>query len=57
MRFRALGLIVTVALGLLLAPLAAGAQQAKKVARIGWLGGTHAEPVAHLIEGFRQGLQ
>ena len=46
----------TLAGGLLAAPLAAGAQQAAKVPRIGWLG---ANPAAgrHLREAFLQGLR
>ena len=48
--------IGTVAGGLLAAPLAASAQQAAKIARIGVLGN---DPVggAHLLEAFRQGLR
>jgi len=37
MTHRLIGLLVTLALGFLLAPLATAAQQAGKVARIGWL--------------------
>jgi putative ABC transport system substrate-binding protein len=45
-----------ITLGLLAAPLAVEAQQAAKIARIGWLGN---DPVggAHLSEAFRQGLR
>ncbi len=38
MKIRTIGFIVTLALGLLAAPLTAEAQQAGKVYRIGWLG-------------------
>jgi len=55
MRLRTIGLIVTLALGLLLAPLAADAQQPAKVPRIGFL---RAEmPPESYIEAFRQGLR
>src|SRR2546425_268497 len=49
--------IVTLAGGLLAAPFAAEAQQAAKIARIGYLsaGGLAANP--HLPEAFRQGLR
>lgn len=43
-------------LGLLAAPVAAEAQQAAKVARIGWLGDNPAAGL-HLREAFRQGLR
>src|SRR6266700_5542003 len=46
----------TVAGGLLAAPLAVEAQQAAKVARIGWLGANLAAS-PHLHEAFRQGLR
>ncbi len=42
--------------GIVVAPLAAEAQQAAKVARIGWLGANLA-PNPHLHEAFRQGLR
>src|SRR5229473_5239481 len=42
--------------GLVVAPLAAEAQQAAKVPRIGWLGADRAA-VPHLQEAFRQGLR
>src|SRR5229473_3041435 len=42
--------------GIVVAPLAAEAQQAAKVARIGWLGANLA-PNAHLKEAFLQGLR
>jgi putative ABC transport system substrate-binding protein len=46
----------TLAGGLLAAPLAAAAQQAAKIARIGWLAGNLA-PSPQLPEAFRQGLR
>src|SRR5438477_11669129 len=51
---RVIGLFL--ALGLVLAPLAAEAQQAAKVPRIGWLAVNRA-PNLHLSEAFRQGLR
>jgi hypothetical protein len=48
--------IGTVASGLLAAPLAAEAQQAAKVARIGFLA-INLAPNRHLQEAFRQGLR
>ncbi len=48
-------LAVALALGFLAAPLAAEAQQAAKVARIGWVGGGTA--CARECEAFRQGLR
>jgi ABC-type uncharacterized transport system substrate-binding protein len=48
--------IGTLAGGLLAAPLAAGAQQATKVPRIGYLGPTRAAN-PHMIEAFLQGLR
>jgi putative tryptophan/tyrosine transport system substrate-binding protein len=47
--------IGTVAAALLAAPLAAEAQQAGKIARIGYLAASLADP--HLPEAFRQGLR
>ena len=49
-------LAVALALGLLAAPLAAEAQQAAKVARIGYLA-TNLAASPHLREAFRQGLR
>jgi len=49
-----IGLLITFALGLLVAPLAAEAQPPAKVTRIGFLS-VHAGPSPRL-EGFRQGL-
>src|SRR5215471_18675420 len=48
--------VATLAGGLLVAPLAAGAQQGGKIARIGCLGSPRA-PFSHLWEAFRQGLR
>jgi len=42
---------------LLAAPLAAAAQPARKVHRIGYIAGTAAPAAAHLVEAFRQGLR
>jgi len=57
MRLRTLRLIVTLALGILLAPPAAEAQQAGKIHRIGFLGTTPATPTTqHLWDAFVQGL-
>ncbi len=57
MRLRTLGLIVTLALGILLAPLAAEAQPPKKVPRIGILPPGPSSPRMHVWEAFRQGLR
>ena len=57
MSLRSLGLLVTLALGLLVAPLAADAQQAGKVPRIGWLGLPGQAGNADIIGGFREGLR
>ncbi len=53
----AVGLIITLAIGLLAAPPAADAQQPAKVPRRGYL---HPEPISarlHLLDAFRQGLR
>jgi putative tryptophan/tyrosine transport system substrate-binding protein len=47
---------ITLLLGGLFSPVAAGAQQAAKVARIGYLA-TNLAAGSHLAEGFRQGLR
>ena len=60
MRFSAVGLLVTLALGLILAPLAAAAQQATKVHRVGLLteaGGNLPSGPDPSFEAFRQGLR
>ncbi len=54
MRSRAVGII---ALGILLAPLAAGAQQPEKIPRIGYLSGSSPSAAAQVLKGFRQGLR
>ena len=56
MRLRITGLLVTLAIALLTAPLAAGAQPPAKVPRIGFLLGSSPGPDPR-IEGFRQGLR
>ena len=43
--------------GLLAAPFAAEAQQAGKIARIGWLATINLAASPHLPEAFRQGLR
>ncbi len=57
MRLNTVGFVFTLALGLLTAPLAAGAQQPAKTPRIGFLGMTSAAEYASQIEAFRQGLR
>ena len=47
----------TLALGIVAAPLAANAQQAGKIARIGYLGVSSPSLEPHLVEAFRQGLR
>ncbi len=56
MRLRTIGLISTLALGLLAAPLPAEAQQAGKVPRIGYLAAAPLSAIPYRIEAFRQGL-
>ncbi len=56
MRLRSIGLIVTLALSVLLAPLAADAQQPGKVFQIGYLGNSTPSLESALVEGFRRGL-
>jgi putative ABC transport system substrate-binding protein len=53
---RLIGLAVVLAVGLTLAPLAAEAQQAAKVARIGYLA-SNLTVSPHMNEAFRQGLR
>jgi putative ABC transport system substrate-binding protein len=57
MMIRTIGLIVTLALGLLAGPLPAEAQQVKKVPRIGILVAGSPSADAAWIEAFRQGLR
>ena len=54
---KTVALVVTLALGLLTAPLATEGQQAKKVHRIGVLGAGSPSGYAHLVGAFRQGLR
>ncbi len=49
-------LILALSLGLVAAPLPAGAQQPAKVYRIGYLTAGPISPRMHLVEAFRQGL-
>ncbi len=49
--------LVTLALGLLTAPLAVDAQQAPKIAKIGVFVSATPAATAHLIEAFRKGLR
>src|SRR5262249_51363114 len=54
----ALALIVTLALGVLAAPMVTAAQQpVKKVYRIGYLTGASAAAESSSVEAFRQGLR
>ncbi len=57
MTLTTLGLIVSLALGILSAPFAADAQQRANVARIGVLGALTASSSAPRIEAFKQGLR
>jgi len=57
MKLRTIGLISTLALGLLAGPLPAEAQQVKKVPRIGILVAGSPSADAAWIEAFRQGLR
>ena len=57
MRLHTVGCVVTLALAILVAPLAADAQPAREVPRIGWLRqGVLTEP-SQIRDGFRQGLR
>jgi len=57
MTLRPIGLIVTLALGILAAPLAADAQQAGKIYRIGYLSPTSARSAQTARDAFRAGLR
>ena len=58
MQRRAIALLVTLALGLLWAPLAGEAQQPAKIPRVGWLSdGMQAGAGSHLHEAFLHGLR
>ena len=54
---KTVGIIAIVVLGFMLPPLAAHAQQAGKVPRIGFLGATSESAHRPLLEAFRQGLR
>jgi len=56
MTLRTIGLVVTLTLGLVLAPLAADAQQVAKVPRIGFLDG-HSPRKGGNIDAFREGMR
>ena len=57
MRLRTLGLIVTLALGVVLGPFAADAQQAGKVYRIGYLSAPSRQSVEHVLQVFLRALR
>jgi putative tryptophan/tyrosine transport system substrate-binding protein len=57
MRCRLVGLIVTLALAILLAPVVADAQPSARVPRIGYLGNSSPSLEPDLVEAFRQGLR
>src|SRR5215510_740245 len=57
MRYSAIGCLVTLALTILLAPLAADGQAAAHVPRIGFLSPINPDAVALGLERFRQGLR
>jgi putative ABC transport system substrate-binding protein len=54
---RTIGLLVTLTLGFLVAPLVAEAQRPANVSRIGYLDGNSPSESAHLVKAFRQGLR
>jgi putative ABC transport system substrate-binding protein len=56
-RMRRIGLAVVLALSLLIAPLAAVAQQAGKVYRLGFLSSTWPTATTEVVAAFRQGLR
>ncbi len=57
MRLRTIGLISTLALGLLAASVPAKAQQEGKIPRIGYLSTSSAEEQKSLLAAFRHGLR
>jgi putative ABC transport system substrate-binding protein len=57
MRCRAVGFIVTLALSILAAPLAAAGQPAGKIPRIGWLSIRLPSSGSDLLNAFREGLR
>jgi ABC-type uncharacterized transport system substrate-binding protein len=54
---RHIGLVIVLIVSLLAAPLAAGAQQAPKIARIGYLSPSTPAAVAQNLDAFRRGLR
>jgi putative tryptophan/tyrosine transport system substrate-binding protein len=54
---RLIGLAVVLTVSLMLAPLAAGAQQAARLPRIGVLFASTPAATSHLLDGLRQGLR
>jgi putative ABC transport system substrate-binding protein len=54
---RTIGLLITLALGILVAPLTAEAQQPTRVLRIGYLGISSPSLEPHYVEAFRQQLR
>ncbi len=54
---RKVAVVAAVALRILVAPLAAAAQQPHKVPRIGYLGATSPSVAAPWLEAFRRGLR
>jgi putative ABC transport system substrate-binding protein len=57
MWYSAIGVIVTLTLSLLMAPLAADAPPLANIPRIGWLGGTSPAVNPAVLETFRHGLR
>ena len=57
MRRKAATIIITLALGILFAPLAPDAQRATRVPRIGWLGGPTRESAEPFVQAFQRGLK
>jgi len=56
-KFTVVKLVAVLTLGLFAAPLAAEAQQAGKVPRIGWLGGPTRESAEPFVQAFQRGLK
>jgi ABC-type uncharacterized transport system substrate-binding protein len=57
MTHRTLGLLITLTLGILVAPLTPDAQPPRKISRVGYLAGVSAAADAPRLEAFRQGLR
>ncbi len=57
MKLKTIGLIATLALGLIAGPLPTEAQQAGKVYRVGWLRFSTRPPTGPTHVAFRQGLR